>query len=116
MSDLAPGTARCFEVGGHRIALVRTGEEFHAVADRCSHADFSLSEGPVWEAERQIECPKHGSAFSLITGMPQSFPATTPVRVYAVTVEDDQVLVDLADPSDVIADGHEPPGPTTSGI
>ena len=34
-------------------------------ATTCSHADYSLSEGDVWEDEREIECPKHGSTFSL---------------------------------------------------
>ena len=42
--DLAPGEARRFDVDGHRIALVRLGDGFRAVGDRCSHADFSLSD------------------------------------------------------------------------
>ena len=32
----------------------------------------------MWEDEREIECPKHGSTFSLETGEPQSLPATKP--------------------------------------
>ena len=53
-------------------------------ATTCSHADYSLSEGDVWEDEREIECPKHGSTFSLMTGEPQTLPATQPVPVYDV--------------------------------
>ena len=93
--DLAPGAARCFEVDGHRIALVRIGDDFYAIGDRCSHADYSLSEGDVWEDEREIECPKHGSTFSLITGEPQTLPATQPVPVYATQVDGDDVSVVL---------------------
>ena len=91
--DLAPGSARCFEVDGHRIALVRIGDDFYAIGDTCSHADFSLSEGDVWADELEIECPKHGSTFSLTTGEPQTLPATTPVPVYAVVVEGEDVKV-----------------------
>lgn len=91
--DLAPGTARCFDVDGHRVALVRIGDDFYAISDTCSHADFSLSEGEVWEDELEIECPKHGSTFSLTTGEPQTLPATKPVPVYEVVVEDDDVKV-----------------------
>ena len=32
----------------------------------------------MWEDEREIECPKHGSTFSLETGEPQTLPATKP--------------------------------------
>ena len=72
-----PGTARCFDVDGHRLCVVRIGDDFYAIGDTCSHADYSLSEGDVWDDEREIECPKHGSTFSLVTGEPQT-PARDP--------------------------------------
>ena len=93
--DIASGSARRFNVDGHRIALVRIGDDFYAIADRCSHADYSLSEGDVWEDEVEIECPKHGSTFSLKTGEPQTLPATQPVPVYGVQFDGDDVLVEL---------------------
>ena len=82
-----------FDVDGHRIALVRIGDDFYAIGDTCSHADYSLSEGDVWDDECEIECPKHGSTFSLKTGEPQTLPATQPVPVYDVVVEGDDVKV-----------------------
>jgi len=91
--DLAPGTARRFDVGGHPVAVVRIGDDFYAISDTCSHADFSLSEGDVWTDEVEIECPKHGSTFSLVTGEPQTLPATVPVAVFEVVVEGDDVKV-----------------------
>ena len=93
--DVAPGSARRFDVDGHRIALVRIGDDFYAIGDRCSHADYSLSEGDVWEDELEIECPKHGSTFSLKTGEPQTLPATQPVPVYTVQLQGDDVMVEL---------------------
>jgi 3-phenylpropionate/trans-cinnamate dioxygenase ferredoxin subunit len=95
VDELAPGAARRFDVDGYRIALVRIGDEFHAVNDECSHEDFSLSEGEVWPEDCQIECPKHGSMFDLVTGEPCSLPATQPVAVYKVEVEGDSVKVVL---------------------
>ncbi|MCU1426400.1 MAG: ferredoxin subunit of nitrite reductase and ring-hydroxylating dioxygenase [Actinomycetia bacterium] len=93
VDDVKPGSARRFDVDGHRIAVVRIGDDFYAIADRCSHEDYSLSEGEVWEEEREIECPKHGSTFSLITGDPQTLPATRPVPVYEVRVDGSDVNV-----------------------
>ena len=95
VDDLAPSSARRFDVDGHRIALVRIGDDFYAIGDRCSHADYSLSEGDVWEDEREIECPKHGSTFSLLTGEPQTLPATRSVPIYEVRVEGDKVMLVL---------------------
>ena len=93
--EMKPGTAERFDVAGHRIALVRIGDDFYAIGDRCSHADFSLAEGEVWPEELEIECWKHGSTFSLKTGEPQSLPATKPVPVYEVVVEGTDVFVEL---------------------
>jgi len=95
-SDLADGEARRFDVGGFRIALVRLSGEWFALGDRCSHADISLSEGEVLVEECALECWKHGSSFDLHTGEPLSLPATRPVPVYPVTVDGDDVLVELA--------------------
>jgi nitrite reductase/ring-hydroxylating ferredoxin subunit len=93
--ELSSGEARRFDVAGYRIALVRTGDEFHAVADRCSHENYSLAEGEVWVDEREIECPRHGSTFDLFTGQPCSLPATHAVAVYEVEVADGNVSVVL---------------------
>jgi nitrite reductase/ring-hydroxylating ferredoxin subunit len=93
--ELESGEARRFDVAGQRIALVRTDDEFFAVSDRCSHEDYSLSEGEVWVEEREIECPRHGSTFDLRTGSPCSLPATRSVEVYQVEITDGSVCVVL---------------------
>ena len=95
VDELGPGQARRFDLAGHRIALVRIGDDFYAVGDRCTHADFSLAEGEVLADDLEIECWKHGSTFSLTTGEPQSLPATKPVPVYRVWVEGGDVKVVL---------------------
>jgi 3-phenylpropionate/trans-cinnamate dioxygenase ferredoxin subunit len=78
------------------VALVRTGDGgVHAVEDVCSHEDYPLSEG--WVEDHTIECALHGSRFDLLTGEPDSPPALRPVRIFAVKVEGEDVLVDLPD-------------------
>lgn len=94
-ADLAPGSATRFDVGGVPVAVVRIGDDVYAIGDTCSHADISLSEGEVLCAEKEIECWKHGSAFSLVTGEPQTLPATRPVPVYVARVVDGNVEIVL---------------------
>ena len=91
--DVEPGTARRFDVDGLRLAVVRLGDEFHVIDDRCSHEDFSLADGEVLADECEIECAKHGSTFDLLTGRPCSLPATRGVAVYPVEIEGDDVSV-----------------------
>jgi 3-phenylpropionate/trans-cinnamate dioxygenase ferredoxin subunit len=50
-----------------------------------------LAEGELFDLE--VECPRHGSAFDIITGAPKSLPATRPVPVYQVKIEDADVMV-----------------------
>jgi len=93
--ELSSGAARRFDIGAHHIALVRIDDDFYAIGDTCSHEDYSLSEGEVWASECQIECPRHGSTFDLLTGAACSLPATQPVAVYELVVDDTTVAVVL---------------------
>ena len=95
VNDVKPGTAKRVDVDGHRLCVVRLGDEWYVIGDECSHEDYSLAEGDVWEDDREIECPKHGSTFSLETGDPKTLPATQPVPVYKVRVDGDDVVVTL---------------------
>jgi len=97
LDELASGTARQVDIGGVKVAVVRIDDDVYAIGDVCSHANVSLSEGEVWCDEKELECPKHSSAFSLLTGEPQTLPATQPVPVYEATVVDGQVLVTITD-------------------
>ena len=93
-SELKSGTAHKVMVDGVPVAVVRIEDEVFAIADTCSHADISLSLGMVWCETKQIECIKHGSAFNLVTGQPDTFPATQPVAVYSAKVVNDEVIVE----------------------
>jgi 3-phenylpropionate/trans-cinnamate dioxygenase ferredoxin subunit len=99
LDGLAPGTAARYEVAGRSIAVVRIDDDVYAIGDTCSHANISLSEGEVHCATRELECWKHGSAFSLETGHPNTLPATQPVPVYSVRVVDGTILLSLEDAS-----------------
>ena len=97
LSDLSSdGGLRRVDIDGRSLALVRMGDKVYALGDKCSHADVSLSEGEVDTDECALECPKHGSTFSLLTGEPQTLPATRSVPVYEVRVDGDDVMLVLS--------------------
>jgi len=66
---------------------------FYALNDTCTHEEFSLSEGELWEMD--VECPQHGSRFNLVTGKVTGLPAVIPATIYPVTLEGGDVYVEV---------------------
>jgi 3-phenylpropionate/trans-cinnamate dioxygenase ferredoxin subunit len=97
LAELKAESALPVEIDGTDVAVVRSGDQYYAIADLCSHAAIPLSEGDVEDGE--IECYLHGSRFDLRTGKPTGLPATEAVAVYAVRVEGDDLLVDVTSPT-----------------
>jgi 3-phenylpropionate/trans-cinnamate dioxygenase ferredoxin subunit len=93
LADVGDGVATRVESGPYGICLARLGDIVYALADRCSHQNWPLSDGEVGVSECSIECTKHGSTFSLKDGHPDCLPATRPVDVYPVRIEADEVVV-----------------------
>jgi len=95
LADFAPDSARRVDIDGHRLAVIRLGDNVHVIGDRCSHADYSLAEGEIDADDNTIECWKHGSSFSLESGEPTCLPATKPVPVYAARIDGDVIKIDV---------------------
>ena len=100
--DLAPEEAMLVELDGANgaavpVAVIRDGDgEYHAISDICSHGQVSLSDGEVEGC--LVECWLHGSQFDVRTGKPVQLPAIKPVPVYPVTIDGENVLVDVDAP------------------
>jgi 3-phenylpropionate/trans-cinnamate dioxygenase ferredoxin subunit len=95
-ADIPEGEARKFVVDGREIAVINLGGgEFRAIGDLCSHAEAYLHEGEVDVDDRTIECPRHGSVFNVDTGEPESLPATSLVPTYPLTIDDDEIKVEI---------------------
>lgn len=86
IDTFAPGTATKIEIGEMQISVIRIEDDLYAIADRCSHAEASLSEGELFDNE--IECPRHGALFDVTTGEALTLPATKPVATYDVVIAD----------------------------
>ncbi len=92
--DIPPTGALRVVLDGTPVAVVRDEDgALHAIGDTCTHADVSLSEGEVDDCS--IECWLHGSRFDLRTGEPTALPAIRPVPVFPLTLDGDDVLVDV---------------------
>jgi 3-phenylpropionate/trans-cinnamate dioxygenase ferredoxin subunit len=94
VEDIKPGKALRAKVGDLAIAIVRTkAGEVHALDDKCSHGEISLSEGFV--DNETIECWAHGAKFSLTTGAALSLPAFEPVATYEVIIANGDIFLEI---------------------
>lgn len=82
-------------VDGEPILLLKADDQVFAVGNQCTHQGAALDRGVVRIAGalRTVTCPAHGSMFRLDDGKVMRPPATKPVPVYDVKVEDGQVFV-----------------------
>ena len=89
-SDLAPGEKMLVEYDDEDVGLFNIGGEYYAISDVCTHDDGPLVEGEL-DGECVI-CPRHGARFNVKTGK-QTMPAISPVPLYIVKIEGDDVLI-----------------------
>jgi ethylbenzene dioxygenase ferredoxin component len=75
------------------IVLINFEGDYYALSDPCTHEEASLSDGEIIGDE--IECPLHGGAFEIRTGLPANFPVVVPATVYKVRVVDGEVQIGL---------------------
>jgi 3-phenylpropionate/trans-cinnamate dioxygenase ferredoxin subunit len=97
IEDVPPGHAARVEIDEVPVAIFNLDGEFFCLDDTCTHAEASLSDGDLDTSRCAIECPLHGSAFSLRTGEPLSLPAVEPVRVHQVDTSDGVIRVSLSE-------------------
>ncbi len=95
VEDVPPGHAARVEIDDVPLAIFNLDGEFYCLDDTCSHAQASLSDGDLDSERCAIECPLHGSAFSLRTGEPMSLPAVEPVRVHKIDTSGGVIRVAL---------------------
>ncbi|NIM51860.1 MAG: Rieske 2Fe-2S domain-containing protein [Gemmatimonadales bacterium] len=93
LGDLPEGTPVAVELStGEGLCLIKVRGEVFAFEDRCSHADFALSDGEMVD-DHAIECPLHGAQFDVRTGEAIEAPATESLSLYEVKLENGDVLV-----------------------
>ena len=94
IDELDVDTMKQVVVDGEVVCLAHAEDgSFYAIADTCTHEEYSLSEGELWGLD--VECPAHGSRFNLRTGAVAGLPAVIPARTYPVTLEGDDVFVEI---------------------
>jgi 3-phenylpropionate/trans-cinnamate dioxygenase ferredoxin subunit len=120
-SEVADGDVVARHVAGRDLLLCKAAGSLFAIADRCTHAAWSLagselrvagsgtgdteriesneSSERAERAERaEIVCGLHGARFDLRTGEPTARPASRPLRVFPVRIRGGRIEVQVTPP------------------
>lgn len=89
-NEIQPNSAKTFTFGPHEALLIRLpGGDYRALTAVCTHMGCNVRYLPSVE---QIWCPCHKGIFD-VNGDVVSGPPPRPLRRYAVTVSNGEVLV-----------------------
>ena len=94
-ADLLPGEFRVVYDGDTPIAVFNIDGDLYAIEDICTHDGGELTGGLI--EGRQVECPRHGARFDIVTGEALTPPAYEPLRTYAAREESGRVLLEQPD-------------------
>jgi NADPH-dependent 2,4-dienoyl-CoA reductase/sulfur reductase-like enzyme/nitrite reductase/ring-hydroxylating ferredoxin subunit len=103
LADFPSGEMREVEVAGHKILLVRQGDDVTAIGAICSHAGGPLVQGVL--AEGRVVCPWHKAAFCTRTGKRLDPPAVDDVPAFSVGVQNGEIVLKTPKPVPHVA--HE---------
>src|ERR1700733_6920561 len=79
---------------GKQILLIAAGERIFAIANRCSHEGYPLSEGTLGP-DCVLTCNWHNWKFDLSSGA--ALIGRDPVRTYPVEFRGGEIFIDLTD-------------------
>jgi 3-phenylpropionate/trans-cinnamate dioxygenase ferredoxin subunit len=94
-ADVPAGKVRTVTANGKRFALANYDGTFYAIDDECTHDRGPLDQGEL--VGHEIECPRHGARFDVLTGRATRLPAVRPVRSYPVTVKDGKICIEVSE-------------------
>jgi len=93
LADLAEGTLlQRVRSSGDAVCLVRFQNQISALSDICTHQHFSMSLGDVLH-DGTLQCAWHGARYDCRTGEVKQAPAASPLPVFEVRLEGEQILV-----------------------
>lgn len=92
-SEIGDGKMKAFNVSGKQITIANVDGEYLAFADACTHAQCSLA-GGILEGHT-LTCYCHGAQFDVKTGKVLAPPAPSPISIYKLKVEGEDILVEM---------------------
>lgn len=93
VNELPSGSREVFDLETMSILLMNVDGIYYAIENMCSHEEYELHEGELDGCT--LECPKHSATFDIRSGEALTAPAFSPIRIFPVKVDGNDVQVGL---------------------
>ncbi len=94
VNDVQPGTMIGIEVEGKKMLIANVEGQFYAMRSICNHMGGPLEKGKL--EGNVVTCPLHGSKWDVKSGNLVKYARPLPPEpVYKISVEGDQVFVEI---------------------
>lgn len=94
-SEIEAAGRKTIRRAGKQVLVIAHGGRIFAIANRCPHEGYPLSEGNIGPG-CVLTCNWHNWKFDLSTG--EALVGRDPVRSYTVAEQDGEIFLDLSDP------------------
>jgi len=88
---LSPGEKRATRVDDREILVIRAGDEYFAISNRCTHAAWPLADELL--EGNEIVCTLHGARFDIRDGCPTGGPASKPLDTHPIELREGELFV-----------------------
>src|ERR1700730_14959797 len=95
LGDVKAKGRKLFRSNARQILLINADSRTYAIANRCPHEGYPLSEGTLGPG-CLLTCNWHNWKFDLRSG--EALIGRDPVRTYPLEFRGDEIFIDLADP------------------
>ena len=90
---LVSGDKLPVRIEDREILICRVGEDYFALASRCTHSAWPLAGEPIEGME--ILCTLHGARFDLRDGCPTAGPPRKALATYPIELRDGELYVSI---------------------
>ena len=101
--DLVKSGMKLLRKNGKQVLLIADGDKIFAIANRCPHEGYPLSEGTLGPG-CVLTCNWHNWKFDLKSGA--ALVGRDPVRTYRIEERNGEIFVDLSDPPAELQRAH----------
>lgn len=92
-AEIKEGRLKGIVANDRKFVVSRYKGQLFAMDGQCSHFGFDLSYGTVRDG--LVVCPAHGASFDVRDGKKVNHTGAKDLRVYIVTVEGDDVYLEI---------------------
>jgi len=93
VGEIEEGKTKLYDLGDRPIIVGKWKGEIFALDGICTHDGGDIGPGEI--VDRQIECPRHGARFDVLTGAATRLPAIGGLMRYKLELRGNNLFVEL---------------------